>query len=195
MKIRAAFILVLSALASCTAQPRAPHPRAAAHVFFDERTGSTLSVVDAPLIFARARSDVAAFAQDYATLVAVGVDLSGRDVEYLMLYRWSTVDPRMSAPPGANEGELHIIADGRLIDLKPLAQLPVGLSRRRLLHVPNHGDVIAYAYEVAPGALRFIATSRDLVLRMPEEPLALPFTLWADGRAALAEFAGPAGAP
>ena len=191
MKIRAALILVLSALAACTAQPRAPRPRAASQDFFDERTGSTWSVVDKPLIFARDRSDVAAFARDYATLVAIDVDLSGRDVEYLLLYRWSTVDPRMSPPPGPNEGELRVFADGRLIDLRPLARLPVSLSRPRLLHVPDHGAVIAYAYEVGPGTLRYIASSRDLRLRMPQEPLDLPFTLWADGRGALAKFAGP----
>jgi len=193
MKIRAALILVLTALASCASQPKAAPTRGASQEFFDEQTGRTLSVVDEPLIFARARSDAAAFAHDYATLVAVEVDLSGQDHEYLLLYRWSTVDPRMSPPPGANEGELHILADGRKIVLKPLPELPVSLTRRRLLHLPDHGDVSAYAYDVDLGTLRFIAASRDLRVRLPQEPLDLPFTLWADGREALAQFAGSGG--
>ncbi|HUX74894.1 MAG TPA: hypothetical protein VMV25_13520 [Steroidobacteraceae bacterium] len=195
MNIRGALILVLTALASCATQMPAHHGRGGSRIFFDETTGSTLSVVDKPLIFARNRSDVAAFARDYATLVALEVDLSGRDSEYLLLYRWSTVDPRMSPPPGPNEGELHLFADGRLIDFRPLPELPISLSRRRLLQVPDHGDVIAYAYRVDLDTLRFIARSRDLRLRMPQEPLDLPFKLWADARGALAQFAGPSGTP
>lgn len=191
MNIRVGLILAAVALASCTTQSLARHPRAGSHVFFDEQTASTLTVVDEPLIFARERSDAAAFARDYATLVAVEVDLSGTDVDYLLLYRWSTVDPRMSPPPGPDEGEMHLLADGRLIDLKPLPRLPVSLTQRHALLVPNHGKVIAYAYRVEPGTLRFIAASRDLRLRMPQEPLDLPFTVWADGRPALARFAGP----
>ena len=146
------------------------------------------------MIFARVRSDVAAFAHDYATLVAVEVDLSGRDREYLLLYRWSTVDPRMSPPPALNQGELHILADGRKIVLQPLAQLPFSLTgRRHELHMPDHGDVRAYAYDVDLDTLRFIAASHDLRVRLPQERLDLPFTLWADGRTALARFAGNAG--
>ena len=191
MNIRVGLILAAVALASCTTHSLARPPRAGSHVFFDEQTASTLTVVDEPLIFARERSDAAAFARDYATLVAVEVDLSGTDVDYLLLYRWSTVDPRMSPPPGPDEGEMHLLADGRLIDLKPLPRLPVSLTQRHALLVPNHGKVIAYAYRVEPGTLRFIAASRDLRLRMPQEPLDLPFTVWSDGRPALARIIGP----
>ena len=191
MNIRVGLILALGALASCTTQSLGRHPRAGSQEFFDEQTASTLSVVDEPLIFARERSDAAAFARDYATVVAIEVDLSGTDVDYLLLYRWSTVDPRMSPPPGPDEGDMHLLADGRVIDLKPLARLPVSLARRRALHVPNHGKVMAYAYRVDLQTLRFIAGSRELRLRMPQEPLDLPFTLWGDGRRALARFAGP----
>ncbi len=96
MNIRVALFVALATLLSCTLPPRA-----AAQDFFDEQSGSTLSVVAKPLVFARERSDAAAFARDYATLVAVGVNLSGKDSEYLLLYRWSTVDPRISPPPRA----------------------------------------------------------------------------------------------
>jgi len=76
MNIRVALILVLTALPSCTIQPRAPshHPRSASHQsrsasneIFDEETASTLLVVSKPLVFARERSDVAAHSRDYAS--------------------------------------------------------------------------------------------------------------------------------
>jgi hypothetical protein len=197
MNIRAALLLSLTtaaslslaaALASCVSGPPAPKE------VFDEQTAATLLVVAKPLVFARERSDVAAHARDYATLVAVEDDRSGEYTDYLLLYRWSTVDRRMSPPPAAEAGALRILADGRAIDLKPLDRLPVGLNKRRELHLPEHGDVTAHAYRVDVSLLHFLATSRELSLRMPQEPLDTPFGLWDDGRPALDQFLRRAGA-
>ena len=173
---------------ACSGTPTL-HP----HEILDDRSGNTLSVVARPLVFARERSDVAAHERDYATLVAVEIDQSGNYHDYLLLYRWSTVDPRMSPPPAADQGELRIIAEGRDIDLIPLPELPVGLGHGRELHVPAHGDVVARAYDVDATTLRYIAESHELYVRMPKEMLAEPFALREDGRAALAEFARRAG--
>jgi hypothetical protein len=183
MKFRTALILMMAALASCTARP----PRAS-HEIFDERTASTFLVAGAPLVFARTRSDVAAHARDYATLVPVEIDTSGDYGQYLILYRWSTVDPRMSPPPDPAAGDLRIIADGRVIDVKPMDSVPLGLDKRRELLVPNHGDVVPRAYKFDVATLDFIASSRAIALRMPQEALDMPFTLWEDGRGALKQF-------
>lgn len=185
MKTCLALLFALFALSSCKTTART-----APKEFFDEATASTLSVASKPMVFARRRTDVAAHAQDYATLVAIEVNISGQDREYLLLYRWSTVDRRMSPPPGPDEGDLRILADGRRIDLKPLERLPVSLTRRRELHVPEHGDVVAHAYLVDLDLLRFLATSAELSVRMPKESLDSPFVLWGDGRTSLAQFAG-----
>ena len=183
MRFSVALILALTALPACRSRPPAASPEN-----FDERTGNTLRVVAKPLVFARERTDVAAHARDYATLVAVEVDHSGKASEYLLLYRWSTVDRRMSAPPDPQAGELRILAEGRAIDLMPLAELPIGLSRGRELHVPNHGDLVTHAYSVDVTTLRFIAASRELSVRMPQEQLDTPFSMWEDGRPALGRF-------
>src|SRR5271165_4682451 len=188
MHFSVTLIVALTVLPGCSSVPRAHSQE-----IFDEQTGNTMLVVAKPLVFARTRSDVAAFARDYATLVAVEVDISGKFSDYLLLYRWSTVDPRMAAPPAPNQGELKILTEGREIDLKPLEELPVSLERRRQLHVPDQGAVVAHAYKIDAATLRFIASSRDLAVRMPQEPFDVPFTLWEDGRVALAQFAGRAG--
>jgi hypothetical protein len=193
MNIRVALLLAL-ALASCTIQP-SHRPTASSTEIFDEESGSTLLVVSKPLVLARERSDVAAHARDYATLVAVEDDRSGQYTQYLLLYRWSTVDPRMSPPPGADEGDLRIVADGRTIELKPLERPPTSLSQHRALHVPGHGDVVYRAYKVDSAMLHYIAASRELTVRMPREPLDTPFTVWEDGRGALAQFLERAVAP
>ena len=189
MYLSVTLILALSVLPACSSAPRAHSQEV-----FDEQTGNTLLVVAKPLVFARARTDVAAYARDYATLVAVEVDISGKFSDYLLLYRWSTVDPRMSPPPAQAQGELKMSAEGREIDLKPLEQLPVSLSRRKQLHVPDQGAVVAHAYTVDAATLRFIAASREINVRMPQEQLDTPFNIWEDGRVALFQFAGRAAA-
>ena len=198
MDIRVALLLALTALASCTTLPlhRPPSKSTSNSTeIFDEESGSTLLVVSKPLVLARDRSDVAAHCRDYATLVAVEDDQSGKYTQYLLLYRWSTVDRRMSPPPGPDEGQLKIFADGRTIDLKPLERQPTSLAQRRALHVPEHGDIVYRAYRVDSAMLHYIADSRELTVRMPQEALDTPFTVWEDGRGALAQFLQRAVAP
>jgi hypothetical protein len=190
MKIRAVLLLVLTALASCASRP----PTASQEIF-DESDASTLLVTAKPIVFARERSDLAAYARDYATVVAVEIDISGDFSDYLLLYRWSTVDRRMLPPPDPAGGALRIVADGRIFDFKPIDKLPVNFAQRRELHMPKHDDVVPRGYKVDAETLHFIATSQDLSLRMPQEPFDVPFKLFEDGRRALLEFLKPAFAP
>jgi hypothetical protein len=183
MHIRTALLLALIALPACTGLPST-----ASREILDEQTGNTLFVAGRPLVFARTRTDVAANARDYATLVAIEVDHSGKYSDYLLLYRWSTVDRRMSAPPEPQQGELRILADGRDIDLTPLAEMPISLARGRELHVPPHGDVVAHAYPTDATMLRYLAMSGELILRMPQERLDTPFAIFEDGRSSLRQF-------
>lgn len=183
MRKPAISLLLLAMLTACTSSRLAP-----SHEMFDEQSGMTLEVVSMPFIFARERSDVAAHARDYATLVAAEIDRSGEYSDFLLLYRWSTVDRRMSPPPPPGAGALRILADGRTIDLQPLERVPIGLTQGRSLYVPPHGDVVPRAYAVDAALLHYIAACRNLTLRMPQEELNTPFALWQDGRDALAKF-------
>jgi hypothetical protein len=183
MEIRLSLLVMLAALSSCASSPpQAPRE------FIDEQTANTLLVVTAPLVFARDRSDIAARARDYVNAVALEVDTAGQYRQYLLTYRWSTVDPRMAPPPPGAAGALLIIADGREIPMKPLDRLPVGMPLRAELLVPNHGVVSMHAYAVDVQTLHFIAASRSISLRLPQEPLDIPFGLWEDGRGALSQF-------
>jgi hypothetical protein len=176
-------IVLIWLLASCAAQ-RAAAP----HEIFDEQSAMTLSVVSAPFVFARERSDVAAHARDYATLVTVEIDRSGDYNDFLLLYRWSTVDRRMAPPPPESAGALRLVADGRIVDLKPLERMPIGLTQSHALHVPPHGAAIPRAYAVDAALLQYIALCHSLTLQMPQEELKTTFTLWQDGRDSLLNF-------
>ncbi len=185
MHIRVALIAAagLALLGAC-----AGNRPAATREILDQESGNTLFVATKPLVFARERSDVAAYARDYVMLQAVAVNESGKYSEYLLLHRWSTVDRRMLPPADPRAGELRILADGRAIDLVPLDGVPISLSSRDELHPPNHGDVVTRAYAVDLLTLRYIAASRVLFVRLPGEALDTPFGLWRDGRPDLSQF-------
>jgi hypothetical protein len=170
-------------------------PPSAGREIIDEQTGNTLTVVSKPIVFARERTDVAAHARDYATLVAVEIDRSGTFENYLLLYRWSTVDKRMAPPPPAAMGDLELLGDGRVIELKALDSVPVSVGADRHLHLPRHGAAVVRAYRVDQGLLRFVAASRTLTLRLPQESFDVPFYLFEDGRAALGAFLQQTSAP
>jgi hypothetical protein len=190
MHIRVAFIAAaLTLLTACVG-----HRPAATREILDQESGNTLFVATKPLVFARERSDVSAHARDYVMLLAVGVNESGRYSEYLLLHRWSTVDRRMLPPVDPNAGELRIVADGRVIELLPLERVPISLSSREELHAPNHGDVVTHAYAIDLPTLRYLAASRVLAVRLPQEALDTPFGLWRDGRPDLDQFVVAQGA-
>jgi len=166
---------------------------AATREILDEQTGNTLFVAAKPLMFARERTDVAAHARDYVSLTAVAVNESGKYSDYLLAYRWSTVDRRMSPLPEPSAGELRILADERTIGLEPLPSIPADLVSQAQFRAPNHGDAVVLAYKVDLPTLRFIAASRSLSLRLPREALDTPFGLWRDGRSDLSRFAEAGG--
>jgi hypothetical protein len=183
MEIRLRLLVMLAALSSCaTAPPQAPRE------FIDEHTANTPLAVASPLVSARDRLDVAARARGYVTLVGLEIDASGKYRQFLLTYRWSTADPRISPPTTAAAGDILIIADGREIKLKPLDQLPISFSLRAELLVPNNRVVSAHAFLVDVEVLRFMAASRAITVRLPQESLDMPFGLWEDGRGALTEF-------
>ncbi len=75
-------------IAGCSSAPAIPQP----HDYLDEQTGATVTSVEAPLVFARERSERAANLRDYVSVVAASVNRGGK-VEYVLIaYVWSTLD-------------------------------------------------------------------------------------------------------
>jgi hypothetical protein len=176
----AAILLLLPLLGAC-----ASAQSARTREFLDESTGLTLIVVQRPIIFARARTDVAANARDYATLVAMQEDRSGKYSTWLIVHRWSTVDPRFAGDASVGSGQLRIIADDRELTLRPTLPEPAVLQRRAELFGPPGRAVSSAAYAVDGGSLRSIAAAQTLSLRYSDDALPIAYGVWEDGRSAL----------
>jgi hypothetical protein len=172
-------IPVLIALAACSSAPSSPR------ALLDENTGVTINAVAEPMLFARVRTDAGSSARDYVTLVVVENDNAGKYTDVLLMYRWAIFSP---PPPKKSGGQLLIQADEHAIDLQPLERVPIDLSRRKDLFVPENVGVVIHAYAIDFETMRMIATSHELTVRLPQEPIETPFTLWRDGRPALAQL-------
>jgi hypothetical protein len=172
----------LLAMPGCSNLPPAPQS------LLQEKTGATITVVGAPISFARVSSDASASMRDYVTLVAVEQDVAGKYTQMFLLYRWSTsIRGEPAPPPTLGSGAVLIRADERDIALQPLEQIPIDLSAREQLFMP-YAHAITRAYATDFATMRLIASSHNLSLRLPQEPVEAAFPLWRDGRAALEQF-------
>jgi hypothetical protein len=171
---------MLVAVAACSSV--SPGPRD----LLDEHTGVTVTVVGAPITFARQPNFQPS--QDFLTLVAIQKDDAGKFTDLLLLYRWSADFGPVSSSPEDNGGKLLIEIDGRSIELQPLPRLPAGLPKPKDLYVPQTTEAAMRAYVTDLETMRRIATSHDLDLRLPQESISDPFKLWGDSRPALAQF-------
>src|SRR5258706_6684327 len=86
-------------IAGCSSAPAIPQP----HDYLDEQTGATVTSVEAPLVFARERSERAANLRDYVSVVAASVNRGG-EVEYVLIgHVLSTLEcPKAPAPGPAD---------------------------------------------------------------------------------------------
>jgi hypothetical protein len=159
--------------------------RAQTRELLDESSGSTLLIVQRPIVFARPRTDVAANSRDYATVVAMHEDRSGKYSTWLIVHRWSTVDPRFAGAAGAGAGQLRIIADDRELTFNAAVPEPLFLQRRNGLFEPSTRAAQSSAYSVDSATLHYIASAQTLSLRYSDDSLPVPYTVWEDGRTAL----------
>ena len=175
-------LVACAALTACSFAPARPPE------YLDPDTAASVTTVTAPIVFARAHQDVAANARQYVTVAAVSVDRSGHFDYVLLVYLWSTVDPRLGADrhPGQN---LILLADDRAVrlvrDTRTLHQ--VGISTR--LHAPEHVRGQPRIYRTDLQTLKFLAQARRVRLLLEGDEDARPFDLWTDGREALKQFA------
>jgi hypothetical protein len=179
-------ILILALLSVCLLGCKATsrHPPE----YLDPVTAAMVSTVSAPTIFARAHQDVAANSRQYATVVGASVNRSGHYEYLLLVYVWSTVDPRLGA--GAHPGDtLVLLADDRAIrmsrDGRTLKEAGIANAPYAPLHTRGHPRI----YRTDRETIQFVSTARRLRLQLEGDQDARPFDIWKDGRRELGELA------
>ena len=156
--------------------------------YLDPITAALVTSVDSPMVFARAHQDVAANSRQYVTVAGVSINRSGHYEYLLLVYLWSTVDPRLGTDrhPGQN---LIWLADDRAIrllrDTRSLKE--AGISRP--LYAPEHTRGRPRIYRTDRDTLRFLADAKRLRLVLEGDDDPRPFEVWTDGRRALAQLA------
>lgn len=182
--------LLASVLAGCAAAPAPEAPQ-----YLDPVTAAMVTYASSPMVFARAHQDVSANSRQYLTVAAVSINRSGRYEYLLLVYLWSTVDPRLGADrhPGQN---LIWLADDRVIRLvrDGRSMQEAGISRP--LYAPEHwggrlarGSSGLRIYRTDRQTLLFLSSAKRLRLVLEGDDDGRPFDVWTDGRRALAQLA------
>ena len=181
--------LLANGFAGCAGTPASPPEPLQ---YLDPNTAALVTSVSSPMVFARAHQDVSANSRQYLTVAAVSVNRSGRYEYLLLVYLWSTVDPRLGADrhPGQNliwladDRAIRLVRDGRTLH-------EAGVSRP--LHAPEHwGGRLAHGariYRTDRQTLLFLSSARRLRLVLEGDDDARPFEVWTDARRALGALA------
>lgn len=156
--------------------------------YLDPETAATITVVGQPLVFAYARRELAANARDYATMAGAAVNRSGKISYVLIVYFWSTVDPRLreGGPPDAEP--LVVRADDRRIELKLRGHSAHEAGIGTPVHAPPGEEVPPNVYGCDLATLRSLAEARHLSLQVETQGITLEYELWEDRRASLRAF-------
>jgi hypothetical protein len=179
---RLASLALLLTLVACAAAPQRPSE------YLDETTGATITSVDVPLVFARARPELAYGARDYVTLAAANVNRTGHVEQVLLGYVWSTIDPRLRHDPEPARQTLIIVADDRVIELSNDKRTAQEVGIAHFIAEPPGSNATQSVFPTDIPTLRFLAAARRLRLSIRNGADPRPFDLWGDGRGALAGF-------
>jgi len=184
MRIAARVIAVAAAtlLSGCVTPPRDVVE------YLDEETAASITAVQAPLVFARPQPHASANSRDYATMVAASVNRSGKYEYLLLVYVWSTLDPRTEDNINVDDDKLLLFADDREIKLEKDQRSSQEAGIARPLYVPAGTRSPPRVYPTDLDTLRFISRAQRMRMQLGDNNIEL-FEIWSDaGRADLERF-------
>jgi hypothetical protein len=184
MRVRPIHVVLLAlaaAMGACTSASRTRGPTE----FLDEKTAATVSVAAKPLVFAHERTELAAHARDYVTLVGASVNRSGTVDYFMFAYFWSTVDRRDAKVESPPDGEFTIAADDRRILPHLVGHSTQDAGVGSAVRAPPGHRWSLNVYKTDLATLRYLAESRHLaaITGPAQEPIT--YDLWEDQRPAL----------
>jgi hypothetical protein len=171
---RVAVALVgVAVLAGC-----ASGPGTGTREYLDEHSAATVTVVQPGITFARDRTDLAAHARDYFTIVAVDVNRMGTHEQYFYCMDWSTIDKRAVREPTADGRQYRLVADGRAIPLTPTSKSlrEIGVVERPIEHQAKTTSVLLVPME--RDVIEYVAQARTLRILLDDAGTSFRYDLW-----------------
>jgi hypothetical protein len=157
--------------------------------YVDEITAASIMVSTESLIFARERSDLAANARDYITLVPVEINRSGARALFWSGYLWSTIDRRNSEPLLAKGDELVLLADGRPIRLHGDGRTLRDHGAGQPISPSPARNAVAVLYAASAEEISYVSHATEVHVESIRAGASDSFTLWKGKPARLSEFA------
>jgi hypothetical protein len=157
--------------------------------YFDDVTAATITGTAEPTVFARERSELASHARDYVALSALAINRGGRIEYVLLVYRWSTVDPRLQPAGTVDEENLLLAVDDRVLRLEPDGRTLRQAGTSIALHSPRQSAAQPRLYRADPALLHALGESRTLNLLTPRADPGGAFVMWRDARLAFSQLA------
>lgn len=165
-------------LAAC-AGPRTVTPKE----YLDEQTAATIRVVADPWIFTRDRTGAAADQSDFLNLYAIDVNRQGDHRQYIAMLQWAP-PPESST---ATLPTLELQAGERLIALQPTTEDARKLGIAQPIAESYNASKWWY-FPVDKQVLGDIARAQDLRATFVMNDERIPYAIWRDGSAELAEL-------
>jgi hypothetical protein len=172
--------VALLVIAGCaTTQPSGPRE------YLDEQTAATITVVSDPWIFTREHFGAAVDENDFLNLYAIDINRQGDHQQYIAVLQSI---PLQATPDTRPAPTLELQAGGRKISLTASPDEPKQLGIARPVAVSYTLTSRWFYYPVSKETLNAVATAPDLVASLRDEGRRVPYVLWRDGRAEMAEL-------
>jgi hypothetical protein len=183
MRIAAALVLALVAAGCSTTRPAGPRE------YLDEKTAATITVVSDPWIFTREQFGSAVDANDFLNLYAIDVNRMGEHRQYLAVLQSVPLEPS-TAPDAATDGppKLELRTGEHKIVLEVAAEDPQALGIAQPIAASYTLTSRWWYFPVSKQTLTTVAGASDLTASMQTQGHRVPYVMWRDGRAAVAEL-------
>ena len=183
MRIAAALVLALVAAGCSMTRPAGPRE------YLDEKTAATITVVSDPWIFTREQFGSAVDDNDFLNVYAIDVNRTGEHRQYLAVLQSVPLEPSAAAEAaaaGPPKLELHT-GDHRMV-LEAATEDPQALGIAQPIAASYTLTSRWWYLPVSKQTLSTVASASDLTASLLSQGHRVPYVMWRDGRAAVADL-------
>jgi hypothetical protein len=179
MRVAGAIALSVVLAACSTARPSGPRE------YLDEQTAATITVVSNPWIFTREQFGAAVDDNDFLNLYAIDVNRMGDHRQYLAVLQSVPLSAGEAEPPAP---QLDLRLGDRKLSLQAVLDDPRSFGIAQPIASSYTLTSRWWFYPVSKETLTAVASATDLNASLTTEGRRIPYVIWRDGRAEVAEL-------